>query len=82
MTLQQEACEKILCLPDDKIRLVIVFMDEMIRQLSALRQNDLYEKQQAYSAMTEMKRVSKYPEDFDYRKVREEAIFEKYGHID
>ena len=81
MTLQQKAYEKIMRLPEDRVRLIIALADEMIRQLSTLRQEELSKKRQAYEAMMEMKRVSRYPDDFDYRKERDDALLEKYGHI-
>ena len=81
MSLQQEAYEKIMRLPDDRIRLIIALADEMIRQMSVLRQEELSKKHQAYEAMMEMKKVSTYPKDFDYHKEMEDALLEKYGHI-
>ena len=81
MSLQQKAYEKIACLPDDRLRLIIALADEMIRQMSALRKEEISKKRQAYQAMMEMKKISAYPENFDYHKELEDALLEKYGHI-
>ena len=80
MSLQQDACDRIMRLPDDRVRLIIALADEMIRQLRTMRQSELSKKRRAYEAMIEMKKTSKYPEDFDYHSEMEEALIEKYGH--
>ncbi len=94
MTLQQEAYEKIMRLPEDSIRLFIVMADEIARQKgiaagdsSSIEGNidsneDLKRKQKAFQEMLEMRKNLNFPKNFDYKKVMEEAVCEKYGFID
>lgn len=89
MTIQQEACEKIMRLPEDGIRLILVMADEIARQHGILIDTDtekekkalLENKKKAFQSMLEMREQSAYPKDFDYRKVMDEALDEKYHFI-
>lgn len=80
MTIQQEAYEKIMKLPDNGVRLIIALADEIARQESFVQHVDAEEerKKKAYQDMLGMKERSTYPRDFDYEKVREEAVNEKF----
>lgn len=86
MTIQQEAFEKIMRLPEDGIRLILVMADEIARQHGILIDTDtpkgkntlMENKKKAFQNMLEMREQSAYPKDFDYRKVMEEALDEKY----
>lgn len=89
MTLQQEACEKIMKLPEDGIKLIIVMADEIARQHGISTEMNTAEKnrfmtrrKKAFHNMLEMREHSSYPKDFDYKKVIEEAVNEKYSIID
>lgn len=90
MTIQQEAVEKIMKLPEEGIRLILVLADEIARQYGVLSQNEdeaqknalLERKKNAFQNMLKTREKSIYPEDFDYKKVMEEAINEKYNIID
>lgn len=81
MTIQQEAYEKIMRLPEDGIRLILVMADEIARQHGILNVTDSEKKIKAFQNMVEMREQSTYPKDFDYRKVVEEAVNEKYNFI-
>lgn len=89
MTIQQEAYEKIMNLPDDGIRLILVMADEIARQQGIFANTDikkekselLEKKKKAFENMLEMRERSDYPKDFDYKKVKGEAIDEKYNFI-
>lgn len=84
MTIQQEAYEKIMKLPDNGVRLVIALADEIARQESFVQQVDEEKerKKKAYQDMLGMKKRSTYPRDFDYKKVREEAVNDKFVYTD
>lgn len=75
MTIQQEAYEKIMKLPDDGVRLIIALADEIARQSSFLSCMDAERarKKKAFQDMLDMKKQSAYPKDFDYKKVMEKA---------
>lgn len=87
MTIQQEAYEKIMRLPEDGIRLILVIADEISRQqgISAGTDDELktdisaMHKKKAFENMLELREQSTYPEDFDYKKAVEDAINEKYN---
>lgn len=89
MTIQQEAYEKIMKLPEDGIRLILVMADEIARQNGILTEADvqmdkkvsLTHKQKAFQNMLEMREQSTYPKDFDYKKLVKEEINEKYNFI-
>ncbi len=84
MTIQQEAYEKIMKLPEDGIRLILVMADEIARQYSvSSKKNDgtekdvlLERKKAAFQNMLKMREESTYPGDFDYKKIMEEALNE------
>ena len=80
LTIQQEAFEKIMKLPDDGIRLIIVMADEIARQHGIFTDTS-GEKKKAFESMLSMREQSTYPKDFDYKKVMEEAVNEKYNLI-
>ncbi len=96
MTIRQEACEKIMKLPDDGVRLILVMADEIARQhnisleekvevekdMSIEMNISMTRKQRAFQDMLEMREKSTYPKDFDYKKVLEKAINEKYDFVD
>lgn len=90
MTIQQEAYEKIMRLPEDGIRLILVMADEIARQHGIFSKEYpkmeegafLEKKKKAFQNMLEMREQSTYPKDFDYKKVMEEAMDEKYSFID
>lgn len=86
MTIQQEVYEKIMKLPEDGIRLILVMANEIARQQGILFETDtdksLIRKKKAFQNMLKMREQSTYPKDFDYKKVMEEAINEKYNFID
>lgn len=79
MTIQQEVYEKIMRLPEDGIRLILVMADEIARQQGILFDTDseketgalLDNKKKAFQNMLEMREQSMYPKDFDYKKVME-----------
>lgn len=87
MTIQQEAYEKIMRLPEEGIRLILVIADEIARQqgicanTAAENETDvlLADKKKAFQNMLEMREQSAYPKDFDYKKVMEEVMEEKYN---
>lgn len=89
MTIQQEVYEKIMRLPEDGIRLILVIADEIARQQGIFDDTDseketsvlLANKKKAFQNMLEMREQSMYPKDFDYKKVMGEAIDEKYNFI-
>lgn len=89
MTIQQEVYEKIMRLPEDEIRLILVIADEIARQQGIFADTDseketsvlLANKKKAFQNMLEMREQSMYPKDFDYKKVMGEAIDEKYNFI-
>lgn len=82
MTIQQEVYEKIMRLPEDGIRLILVMADEIARQHGIFTDTNtekeknalLTSKQKAFQHMLEMREQSAYPKDFDYKKVMEEAV--------
>lgn len=84
MTIRQEAYEKIMKLPDDGVKLILVIADEIARQHGIIEDEDveIEKKKKAFERMLEMREKSTYPKDFDYKKVMEEAINEKFGFID
>ncbi len=90
MTLQQEAYEKIMKLPEDGVRLILVLADEIARQSGVCYETIgetkesgfLKRKKEAFQNMLEMREQTSYPKDFDYKKVMEEAIDEKYNCVD
>lgn len=90
MTIQQEIYEKIMKLPESGIKLILVITDEIARQYRISSQNNneeekdvlLARKKAAFQNMLEMREKSTYPKDFDYKKIMEEAINEKYNFID
>lgn len=94
MTLKQEACKKIMKLPEDGVRLILVIADEIARQKGILAEDnldtktlsdkdeDLSRKQKAFQEMLKMREKLNFPKDFDYKKAVEEAVCEKYGFID
>ena len=96
MTIRQEACEKIMKLPDDGVRLILVMADELARQNNIYLEGNaaiekdmpmdtstsMTRKQKAFQDMLEMREKSTYPKDFDYKKVVEKAINEKHGFAD
>ncbi len=87
MTIQQEVYEKIMRLPEDGIKLILVVVDEIARQHGILIETDtdkeksslLLKKKKAFQNLLEMREQSTFPEDFDYKKAREEAVHEKYN---
>lgn len=89
MTIRQEAYEKIMMLPEDGIRLILVMADEIARQHGIFTSTDtakekkelLPNKKKAFQNMLKMREQSTYPKDFDYKKVMEEAVNEKYNFI-
>jgi len=89
MTIQQEVYEKIMKLPEDGIRLILVMADEIARQYGISTETDaqmekntsLKRKKEAFQNMLEMREQSIYPKDFDYKKLMEEVIDEKYNFI-
>jgi len=89
MTIQQEAYEKIKKLPEDGIRLLLVMADEIARQHGIFFDIDaeseksdwLENRRKVFQNMMEMREQSAYPKDFDYKKVMEEAVNEKYNFI-
>ncbi|MBR1599373.1 MAG: hypothetical protein IJ661_10765 [Lachnospiraceae bacterium] len=85
MTLRQEAYSMIDSLPDDDS---IQFFIDMIKQFNLVVKNksklseksdEASEKRQAFLRMEEMKKTHPFPKNYDYEKVREEAMAEKYG---
>lgn len=90
MTIQQEAYEKIMKLPEDGIKLILVMADEIARQHGIFFETNteienhasLLQKKKAFQNMLELREQASYPADFDYKKVLEEAINEKYNFID
>lgn len=89
MTIQQEACEKIMKLPEDGIRLILVMADEIARQHGILSNTDAGPernasttcKEKAFQKMLELREQSAYPKNFDYKKVMEEMVNETYNFI-
>lgn len=87
MTIQQEVYEKIMRLPEDGIKLILVMADEIARQhgirvdMDAEQEKStlLGNKKGAFQNMLELREQSTYPQDFDYKKVMEEAKDEKYN---
>lgn len=79
MTIQQEAYEKIMRLPEDGIRLILVMADEIARQHGILADGNIEKKKKAFQNMLKLREQSTYPRDFDYKKVMEEAVNEKYN---
>lgn len=75
MTIQQEAYEKIMRLPENGIRLILVMADEIARQYGIFPETDvqmeknasLTRKEKAFQNMLEMREQSAYPKDFDYK---------------
>lgn len=85
MTLRQEAYSMIDSLPDDDS---IQFFIDMIKQFNSVvkkkeklqeKSYEISEKRQAFLRMEEMKKTNLFPKNYDYEKVREEAMAEKYG---
>lgn len=89
MTMRQEVYEKIMRLPEDGIKLILVMADEIARQCGVFIDTDtekeksllLENKKKAFQDMLEMRERSMYPKDFNYKKVMEEAVNEKYNFI-
>lgn len=89
MTIQQEAYEKIKKLPEDGIRLILVMADEIARQHGIFfdidtereKSDRLENRKKVFQNMMEMREQSAYPKDFDYKKVMEETVNEKYNFI-
>lgn len=89
MTIQQEAYEKIKKLPEDGIRLILVMADEIARQHGIFfdidneseKSDRLENREKVFQNMMEMREQSAYPKDFDYKKVMEETVNEKYNFI-
>lgn len=87
MTIQQEVYEKIMKLPEDEIRLILVMVDEVARQHGIFTDVDtennalLANKKKAFQNMLKMREQSTYPKDFDCKKVMEEAVNAKYNFI-
>lgn len=70
MTIQQEAYEKIMKLPEDGIRLILAMADEIARQydLSSIdnepqKSMSLTRKKKAFQNMLEIREKSTYPDD-------------------
>ena len=83
MTLKQEAYALIDTLPDDDS---LLFFIDMIKRFRAItKNNDSDEslnndaKRKAFLHMEEMKKNNPFPKDYDYARVIEEAVTEKYG---
>ncbi len=85
MTLKQEAYSMIDSLPDDDS---IQFFIDMIKHFNSVvkknaklseKSDEISEKRQAFLRMEEMKKTNPFPKNYDYEKVREEAMGEKYG---
>ena len=82
MTIQQEACEKIMRLPEDGIRLILVMADEIAKQHGIFPDTNveteagtqLTRKKRAFQDMLELREQSTYPKNFDYKKTMEDAI--------
>lgn len=87
MTIQQEAYEKIMKLPEDGIRLILVMADEIARQhgISEESQNEtepkasMTRKKTAFQNMLKLREQSTYPENVDYKDIMERTINEKYN---
>lgn len=85
MTIQQEAYEKIMQLPDDGVRLIIVLADEIARQhgvttdTSSTQDNLVSTKQLAFQKMAKMRESSVYSQNINYKKVMEESVSETYN---
>lgn len=66
LTIQQEACEKIMKLPEDGIKLILVMADEIARQHGIVYETDneteenilLARKKKAFENMLEMREQS------------------------
>lgn len=85
MTLRQEAYAMIDSLPDDDS---VKFFIDMIRRFNIVAgkteriietQDSLSEKRQAFLHMEELKKKYPFPKDYDYERIRKEAMEEKYG---
>ena len=84
MTIQQETYEKIMRLPENDIKLILVIVDEIARQHGIIMDTEplLTNKEKAFEKMLELREQSIYPKDFNYKKVLEDALDEKYHCID
>lgn len=90
MTIQQEAVEKIMKLPEDGVRLILVMADEIARQQGILFEMDdekkkstsLMHRKEVFQNMLKRREQSVYPKDFDYKEALGNAINEKYGIVD
>ena len=84
MTIQQETYEKIMRLPENDIKLILVIVDEIARQHGIIMDTEplLTNKKKAFEKMLEVREQSIYPKDFNYKKVLEDALDEKYHCID
>ena len=84
MTIQQETYEKIMRLPENDIKLILVIVDEIARQHGIIMDTEplLTNKKKAFENMLELRVQSIYPKDFNYKKVLEDALDEKYHCID
>lgn len=82
MTLQQEAYEKIMKLPDDGVRLIIALADALTEQTYPSQHSNpgAEKKKKAYQDMLEMKKRSTFPKDLDPKKIKEEALNERFGY--
>ena len=83
MTLHQEACTKIVALPSSAVPQVIAFI-ESLKVPEETQAPEPGEKMRAYQEMPAMREEHKhkFPKDFDYKQVLEEALMEKYGRPD
>lgn len=90
MTIQQEAVEKIMKLPEDGVRLILVMVDELARQQGISFESDNEKKENAslthrkevFQNMLKRREQSVYPRDFDYKEALGAAINEKYNLAD
>ena len=73
MTIQQETYEKIMRLPENDIKLILVIVDEIARQHGIIMDTEplLTNKKKALEKMLELREQSIYPKDFNYKKVLE-----------
>ena len=83
MTIQQETYEKIMRLPENDIKLILVIVDEIARQHGIIMDTEplLTNKKKAFEKMLELREQSIYPKDFNYKKVLEDALDEKLSLI-
>ena len=66
MTIQQETYEKIMRLPENDIKLILVIVDEIARQHGIIMDTEplLTNKKKAFEKMLELREQSIYPKDF------------------